>query len=113
MATTKISGIYLLARLLAGHTIDLASVGQEDPLGDIVRRVASANGKGPRSVFEQVIAGHPEAAELTELILRIDGSAPPDAGPSMPGQEYPELPAEARPDPELASGAGAWLDTYT
>ena len=112
-ASTRAStaGLVALARQLADLPVDLAAIAEDDPLRPVILRVAGANGEGPIGAFQAAIAHLPDAAELAARELSIDPKAEPTAA-AVELPACPSLPAEARPDLELAAGAATWLDGY-
>jgi hypothetical protein len=110
--SATVTGIYLLARLLAGKPIDISTLHPDDPLESIVERVANANGKGALAVYTEAIKDHPDGPSIAALIRQTDTDHAPGTDP-VGGSACTELPTEARPDPDLAAAAAPWLDAYT
>lgn len=94
--------------------LDMAALAS--PWSEIIPAVARADGEGRRAAFEEMVAGLPNAGELTSLVYGADpDTSPPPDHPGPESQELadcPPLPEEAQLDPDLGIGAGGWLDLY-
>lgn len=109
-------GARAIARLLAGTpTPAVALDGLDSRAGAIARAIAAAAAGDRLAVFEESVAGLPDADRITRQVFAIDPASPPAAARSAEVADtappYPPLPTHLRPQVDTG-GAGRWLDTY-
>jgi len=121
---TPNAGPQHIARLIAGEQLASAADLPEPWRGLAQQLIASRNGRSAVDVFEDLLAGRPDAAEILAAVLAVRIDADPhveeygDESLDQPVADLvaiPELPAIARLPESLmqqAASTGKWLNDY-
>lgn len=105
-------GAWVIARLTAGWDVDEEEIKRLwEPWASLASAVTGTNGRGRLQALQEACAALPNGKELEQLVVRQNPRKLPKKR-ITPGI-VPPLPKAARLSPNLAAGAGAWLDAYT